>query len=112
MFKVNDLEPKLTMGVIARICKNADVKSASELIQKITSCSENVSDDPEQPKFIVKDLVTYTELAIIILKECFSKHNFTQEQIEDALCNFDKVNELIDWSIGEIVHLMSPSNPN
>jgi hypothetical protein len=112
MFKVNNLEPKLTMGVIARICKKADVKSASELIAKIHSCSENVSSEPDQPKFIIIDLVTYTELAITILTEATAKQELTEDQIEDALCNFDKVNELVVWAVSEIVVLMSPSRPN
>lgn len=90
------------------ICNHLHLNNAQEILEKVQACSKEVDG-----KLIVHDLVTYAELAAVMLKAGFADDDdITIKDCQHAIRNFNQVNEVIGWATDEILSVMNPPIPN
>jgi len=111
MIKVKDKTPSLNMAGVLKVCKAMAVDNAAEVLAKINQCAQT----NEEGKSIVKDVVTYAEIAAIGLNAGFkSSDNITEDDCMEAMATFNDVNDVIIWLTDSIVQVMNPApaDPN
>lgn len=115
MITICSKEPELKMAQLIAICKELNCKSASDVLKIIQSTYNNIGTE-EDPKIIVEDVVTLTEVAWKIAHIALKKQ-VPLEEVQEELSDFNKVQKIIAWSTDALIHVMNPpsnqeSDPN
>ena len=106
--KIKEKSPAITMFGLLYICQQMKVENATEVLQKIQDCSKEVDG-----KLIVQDLVSYANCASICLKGGYADdEDITIQVCQNAIKDFNQVNDVISWATESIIAVMSPPSPN
>ena len=106
MNKILSVQPELKMAELIQICKKFNSKSATDVLNFIQKTYKDIGTEQE-PKIIVEDVVTLTEIAWNIAYIC-TKDELSLDQVKDELSDFKKVQQVISWATTELINVMNP----